>query len=319
MHSSTLSRTVSLTCVLFTLFCVAIVSSVFADQPGTERRIESLLDGFYESQRYDQRQRVIQGVAVTGHNDVLGEPFFDWGPPFGSFGFVTLGIYNEYGSEALPIGKHYPDEAIVATTLDPNILAPNGITDEDIDPDWLNIPLRDVPTTINFYEKRALPGVFDAEASEKAQAGPSEPITLRQWMSASGTAKILCFDSGRSTVRLRMKNLIPSRLYAVWSTLGPSKRGDSEVFPSLPIGGVPNLFITDERGDAWYERTLQFCPLAPESTDRAMLVINVQLHSNHQNYGAINGPPLAQVPNGYWIGTVIHNHLQFPINVKLLP
>lgn len=301
----------------FGTLCLAASSSSLTNELDGKTGLEDRVQSLYEPDR--QRKRVIQGVAVTGHNDVLGEPFFDWGPPFGAFGFVTLGIYNEYGSVPLPLSTSSDDSAIVATTLDPRILAPNGITDEDVNPQWLNIPLRQVPTTINFYEKKALPGIFDAEPSEKAQAGPVEPITLGQWMSASGTAKILCFDDGHSTIRLRMKNLIANRLYGVWSTLGPSKRGDPEIFPSLPIGGVPNLFVSDGEGDALYERSLQFCPLTPEATDRPMLVINVQLHSNHQNYGAINGPPLAQVPNGYWIGTVIHNHLQFPVNVKPLP
>lgn len=264
------------------------------------------------------RNKIIRGYAVTGHNDILGEPFFDWGPPFGTFGFFTMGIYNEFGAEPIHLNPDIDPSALVSTALDPNLLASTGITPEEVNPDWVNIPLRDVPVQYSYGKSKVFPEISLADPGEKGQAGPVDPITLGQWMEATGVGKVTCFDDGSARVRLRMKHLIPNRLYAVWATMGPSASGEGEVFPSIPIGGTPNLFITDDKGYALYDRKMQFCPIAPDTTDRNMLVINVQYHSNHQNYGGINGPPLPQVELGYWIGTVIHNHLQFPINVTLI-
>jgi hypothetical protein len=262
--------------------------------------------------------RTIRGHAVTGHNDVMGRPLFDWGPPFGTFGFATIGGYNAKGLEPLRLDENTPPSTLMATRVDPNLLASTGVDPSELNPAWLNVPLRDVPVQYSFGQTKRFPGIFSAGSSDKTQAAPVNPITVSQWMRAEGTARISCESNNRAWIRLRMKNLIPNRMYGVWATLGQSRSGEAEVFPSIPVGGTPNLFITNSDGSATYERWMQFCPLRPETTDRAMLVINVQYHSNHQNYGGINGPPLERIPGGYWIGTVIHNHIQFPVNVTLL-
>jgi hypothetical protein len=272
-----------------------------------------------DTERRGRIERVIHGTAVTGHNDVVGRPFYDWGPPFGTFGFATLGAYNPQGPEPIRLQPDTPLSTLVATMIDPNLLASTGVDPSAVDPSWVNVPLRDVPVQYSFGETEQFPGIFAADdVAVKAQAVPVNPITLGQWMRAGGTATIKCKRNNEASVKLQMHDLIPNRMYAVWSTLGTSRSGTGPVFPSIPVGGVPNIFVTDRQGDAVYERVMQFCPLRPETTDRPMLVINVQLHSNHQNYGGINGPPLASVPGGYWIGSVIHNHVQFPVNVTLL-
>ena len=97
--------------------------------------------------------------------------------------------------------------------------------------------------------------------------------------------RIVCEGDHYARLKLQVHDLIPNRMYAVWATLGQSRRGDPEVFPSIPVGGTPNIIITDRDGSALYERPMQFCPLRPATTDRPMLVINVQYHSNHQNNG----------------------------------
>lgn len=273
---------------------------------------------FADGERKWRTAKVIRGVAVTGHNDVLGKPFFDWGPPFGIFGFATLGVHNDHGSMPLALTESTPRSAIVATRVDPNLLAATGVSPDEVDPSWLNVPLREVPVHYSFGLTKPFPGIFAANASEKAQADPVNPITVGQWMQAGGSARIVCEGNHRSSLRLLMRDLIANRMYAVWATLGPSRSGTGEVFPSIPVGGTPNIFVTDKDGAATYERSMQFCPLRPETTDRPMLVINVQYHSNHQNYGGINGPPIERIPGGYWIGTVIHNHVQFPVNVTVL-
>jgi hypothetical protein len=263
-------------------------------------------------------EKVIAGVAVTGQNDVVGHPFFDYGPPFGTFGFANIGAYNPNGPEPVRLEKDTPPETIVATMIDPNLLALTGVSPSLVDPSWVNVPLRDVPVQYSFGLTMPFPGIFAADPSAKAQAAPANPITLGQWMKAGGTARIVCESDHRATVELNLHDLIPNRMYSVWSTLGLSRSGVGPVFPSIPVGGVPNVLVSNSHGGAVYEREMQFCPLRPETTDRPMLIISVVLHSNHQNYGGINGPPLESVPGGYWIGSVIHAHVQFPVNVRVL-
>ncbi len=253
--------------------------------------------------------RIIQGLTATGFNDVLGKPAFDLGEPIGAFGFSSIAIYNEFGSEPLPLDENTPNSALLATSIDENFLFLAGKTLEDVDPAWLNVLLRDISvnTDFKFVTREPLRGVLDAEPLELAQAEPAGHITLGQWMKGSGTAKISCNGNESAIIKIRVRSLIPNRMYGIWATIG----GDH--LSSFPIGGTPNNFITDQNGDGQITRTVKFCPLDPNSANRPLLMINVVFNSNHQNYGAVTEP--SEV-NGYWFGLVTHNHIQFPVNVE---
>ena len=84
---------------------------------------------------------------------------------------------------------------------------------------------------------------------------------------------------------------------------------------ATPIGGVPNVFITDEYGKAKFKRVVPYCPFRVREGDDPVSVISVQYHSEHENYGAVPEP--VQVPGG-WVGLVTHTHIEFPINVEVL-
>lgn len=263
------------------------------------------------------QRKMIQGYAVTGHNHILGKPYFTWGEPYGPFNFPTMGIYNEGGGAPLPIDEDTPPDAILATAVDPRLLLVTGKSADYVVPtDWINVPLRDVPvnTDFAFVNTQKLPGVEDAEPLQVAQAEPSQPLTLGQWMAATGVANIVC-RGDMATVELKLRNLIPNRMYAVWATLGLPKDGSASTFFPIPLGGAPNVLVTDGDGDAAYERKVNFCPLDADSTNRPLLTINVQYHGNHQNYGAVPEPAFI---DGNWLGLITFNHVQFPINVELL-
>lgn len=257
------------------------------------------------------QRRVIRAMVATGFNDVLGRPAFDLGEPFGTFGFTSMGIYNASGEEPLPLDPYSRASDLLATSVHPNFLALAGKTREAVKPEWENIPLRDVPvnTDFAFVNRVPLRGEMEAEPLEVAQSEPAQALTLGQWMNASGVARIECKSNDEANLVIRAKNLIPNRMYGVWATLG------GEYLSSFPIGGVPNMFVTDERGSGRIERTLNFCPLDPASASRPILVLNVVYYSSHQNFGAVPEPVFV---DGFWLGTVTHNHLQFPVNVDLL-
>lgn len=260
------------------------------------------------------KKRMIDGIAVTGVNDVLGEPAFSWGEPYGAFGFPTMGIFNENGPEPLKLSKDTPQAALLATYVDPALLFVSNAQPEDVKPEWVNVPLRDVPVNVDFGYGTIIPvpGLLDSDPQSPAQPEPAYPIILSDWMSATGVARIKCSDDG-ADVRLRLKNLLPNRLYSVWATLGLPKDKSAETFFPIPLGGMPNMFTSDESGDANFERWVNFCPLEPDATERPLLTINVQYHANHQNYGAVPEPGF--VP-GSWQGLITFNHVVFPVNVE---
>ena len=314
------SKTVSF---LLILFCLQNSSSFAINNNSSIRIIE---DSHYNSQEAlsnntnsestSIKKKIINGVAITGLNDVKGKPFYDWGQPFGAFGFPTIGVYNEFGNDSIPIDENTVGSAILASYIDPRFLIVTGATKEDVKPEWVNVPLRNIPvnTDFAFVKKESLKGVMSTEPLELAQTEPSNHITLEQWMDASGVATILCRNTA-ALVKIRMKNLIPNRMYSVFGTLGLPRDGSATSFFPIPLGGSPNIFVTDVNGDAFYKREMNFCPFEKESTNRTLLTINVQYHADHQNYGAVPEPGFI---NGLWQGVITFNHVQFPVNVSLL-
>lgn len=273
-------------------------------------------DGITQSRDGYKKKKILKGYAVTGFNSILGKPFYNWGEPFGPFNFSTMGVYNASGAASLPLNHSTPGSAVLATYVDPTFLIVTNANPEDVDPNWINVPLRDVPvnTDFGFVNTETLKGTLDTMPLEVAQAEPSNDITLEQWMAAEGNGNIYC-EGESATIKLKMTNLIPNRMYSIFGSLGLPKDGSATTFFPIPLGGTPNMVVTDEDGDATYRRQIGFCPLNPESTNRELLTINVQYHANHQNYGAVPEPGFV---DGLWQGIITFNHLQFPVNVELL-
>lgn len=252
---------------------------------------------------------------ATGLNRALGQPLFLFELPNGNIvapGFDSLGEYNPDDSDPIPLTPETPDSAMLATRVDPN--AP--FAGQSIDPGLINVPLGAVQTwtsftpTFDLSTRETLPPHLDAPVFpgvSLAEPNEPEPITLGDWFVADGTMVIKCDDHG-NRVRIRVRGLLPHRLYTIWTlwfTPGPQPA----IFPQ-PLGGVPNAYVTDNRGRATYERELNFCPptVAETGIDGSILIsIDTHLHSDHTAYGGIPDPILGGMPPG----TVLHGQLSW--------
>lgn len=265
----------------------------------------------------DQRRfKRIEGITITGTNSALGKPLFSWGGPFGTFNFPTTFVYNPGGTEPLPLTESTPASAVLATGVSPEYLFIRNETPDVVKPEWVNVPLRQVPVNIDFdpalEQKTVLPGLLEADPAARAQSEPAGAITVGQWMNASGVLTINCARGG-AELRMRLKSLVPNRLYSIWATMGLPEPGGGIENPTipLPVGGTPSVLMTDERGDATFKRWIKFCPLEAGSTPDPMLTIELLYHANHSTYGAIPAP-------GIMLGLITFPHILFPINVELL-
>lgn len=308
--------------IILSACCVAALS-VEADSYGIgESNRNEIAD---TNRKYDQVQsqiKRIRGIAVTGVNSIRGKPIFDWGEPFGIFGFPTLFAYNESGNQPLSIDDSTPNSAVLATGVSPEYLLSRGETSEVVKPEWINVPLRQIPVNVgfNYDQKLPLPGLLDASPLELTQAEPAEPITLGQWLSANGSLTIDC-SGEHATVKLRVRNLIPNRIYSLWATLQLPQEVEGkpgQFSTTLPIGGTPNIFVTDGGGDAVFERKIKFCPFKTQPSLGSLPVypvlnMGVVYHADHETYGAIPAPGIN--PN---LGLISFSHLVFPIDVEML-
>jgi hypothetical protein len=240
--------------------------------------------------------------VATGTNRFLGQPLSNFGAPLGTAGFYNVGVYNPSGSQPLALGSDTPLSALLATRVDPGFLALFGKTLADVNPTLLNLPLRDVHVNSDLAGIQRVPttSILQAQQLQPSQAEPGREITLADWIRARGVAVFKCED-GFSKVTLDLSGLIPNRVYTVWGIFG----GDS--MTPFPLGGVPNVMVTDSRGNAEFERELNFCPRELTPGQRPLLVIDVVYHSDNQVYGFVPELDLA----GYFTGTTTHTQLEF--------
>ncbi len=252
----------------------------------------------------------IEAVAVTGANRLLSQPVWDLGPPFGLGGFNFVFGFNPAGPDPLDLDESTPGDTLLATGADPNILAVFGLTLDDIDPDLLNVPFRDVAIIVDPAGGRAqVPSVLDVPGFAPSKSRPNDPITLDQWLEASGSLRIRCRDDGTAIVRVKLKKLIVNGVYTLWGVfvLDLDNDGIDESIVPVPLGGVPNVLIADKQGKASITRTVNFCPLE----EPRLKTINIAFHSDGNVYGGVRALPLAGLPGG----VVTHDQINFPVNV----
>ena len=260
-----------------------------------------------------------EAIVSTGLNRSLGQPLleFDFMPdPFKKqWGFDMLGVYNPDGPLPLPLTADTPDSAVLASMVDVDGVGPPAAIFQNTPPELVNVPLRDIVTYVDPKLARggAIPSQSDGPVIGATQADPSGPITKGDWFKASGTLSVGCTPAGNSA-SVNVKSLVPNRLYTVWVLwLDPS---GPKMIP-VPLGGAPNVIITDNRGDCTLERDLNFCPVdaAKDGVDGKRLAeIGVHLHSDHAAYGPVPAPLAAGFPPG----TVLHEHLTFDLGAGKL-
>lgn len=252
----------------------------------------------------------IKGLAVTGSNRVFGEPQFDYGPILKRTGFETLFAYNPGGSEPLALTSDMPDSTIVATGVSQEFLKTFGFSQDSFDPADANLPLRKTKVNVDFagVERLTLRDMQDAEQTENYQGTPNKPITLGQWMSASGVGTIKCENKNSAKVDLKFKKLIPNGLYSVIGTFETVP-----ILPPITLGGVPNFTVADKNGNAKFKRTINFCPMDVKEGDAKMVNITMTYHSDH----TVHGNVVAPLAKGFIAGLTVQEHVQFLVTGEL--
>jgi hypothetical protein len=277
-----------------------------------------------------------EGIASTGFNRLLGVPIWTY-PNLDQFsdilgeevvlaGFNTAGAFDavvgQGNGNSLPLTPVTPGDALLATHFDDIGMMFLGVSRSSVPDEKLNVPLDSVEVLVDDFGVDRAPIPCASETPQPAtitRAAPcDEPVTLERWLWASGSLDVKCFAEGGAELILKLKNLLPNRLYTAWYVQENFAAGPEKLITGFPLGGVPNAFLTDLAGSATYERSLAFCP---HDVDQA-LGVAVHLRSNGQNYGGVPVPFLNQENpatafDGYVgliPGTAINIQLSFNIN-----
>jgi hypothetical protein len=131
----------------------------------------------------------------------------------------------------------------------------------------------------------------------------TDPIKLSDWVRAKGEMEVsLTQDAKAAKFDFELKHLIPNSLYTIMALRkfdldpvnGPSRPG--------PLG-VPNVFITDEVGDARYTALMPNPFSVQEKANRIVNVVVLWM-STQMSYGGAIGH--------YGLGGDIHAQLKLP-------
>jgi hypothetical protein len=269
-------------------------------------------------------QEKLHGVAVTGDNNRFQHPIWDLGTPLGTGFFNWTFAYNPAGDTPNLVTEDLPGDTVLTGGLDPVAVA-LGLAPTNVDPLLINKPLHQTPVTVGILGrghgtgKRAqVPSALETPTgAEVTRSGPNAPITIDVWYKATGTMTVRCFADGTARADLKLSGLIGNGVYTLWTIYQVDRDGDGtdDNISPYPFGGVPNVFVPDNRGQAEVSRTLGYCPL----TDTKLKFVDVAFHSDGNAYGGVPDQPFDTFPQP--MGTVTHTQLQFPFSVgqRLLP
>ena len=110
-------------------------------------------------------KKVIRSQPLTGSFQIYGQPRWDLGASLGSPGGPAgehLAEYNPSGSP-IPLSPDTPCDAVLATQVDPS--SPH------YDPELVNIPLHDVPVTVDGAGTTAFPALDSRRRNHLAEPG----------------------------------------------------------------------------------------------------------------------------------------------------
>ncbi len=275
----------------------------------------------------ETRRYSIRGDAVTGINDLCGLPVFHLPVPAGlppTIRATNLGEYNPEGLLPIPLSPdNCHDDIVVSTTTDTAFLAAAGIP--DVDPRIKNIPLREVPVVTGLDGSRsAVPSLTDVpgNALPPTKSNPNDQITLGEWLGARGRMHLRCRANGTARVRIEFRNLIPNGIYTMWGVWNTTPPGaaNAQIVP-VPLGGIPNAVVPNQRGRASFVRDLASCPKDIAEDGSQMMFATLAYHSDANMSGAV--PEVGAAPSKFIAadgtefsstfapGAVTHDHVVF--------
>lgn len=273
---------------------------------------------------------VIQGIPVTGINELCGAPVFNLPlpsplPP--TLRATNVGQYNPDGPLPVPLSPtNCSSDIVLATTTDPGFLAATGTPDAN--PGVKNIPLRqNFVITGNDGSRSQVPSLDEVpgNALPPTRSNPDNAITLGQWLKVKGTLTIKCRANGKRTVEGRFTRLIPHGIYTMWGVWTTTPPGPPIV--AVPLGGIPNALVPDRRGNALFFRELASCPMGETEDGSVMLFITLAYHSDSELNGAlpeIGGVTTTIQPSSgdaftttFVPGVATHDAMEFPVNVDI--
>ncbi|MGR9014282.1 MAG: hypothetical protein ACU83U_11610 [Gammaproteobacteria bacterium] len=235
-------------------------------------------------------------LPSTGFNSDCNQPIFQLPPPLpADMHFDFIGLYNPNSAQqgntrdALPLTTtdcRTGQQQYVATTTNPMFLAINGFSEPD--PRLKNLLTNQVPIINAPNGYRVFPeSQQDNPTWTTISAAQTPALTLAGFRNVKGLLKLVCFNDGTAKVSITLNHYTPHEVLTVWALWLLTLPGAQHPVPMpLPFGGVPNVLIPDQHGQASFDRTLAFCPMDIQANGDQLMFLDIASHLDGSVYGA---------------------------------
>ncbi len=264
----------------------------------------------------DQKKVNISGYVVHGINNYNGEAVVDYSRVSPAIPYLNtyppvdeIGVYQE-GSDYSGTILNYTDRDLpVATTrsfLD--YFNPSS----NIDLDTVNIPLGEVGSNylspeFTSLDKRLTPVSFNESGTEPSiyrKKGFAINPTVGDWEKISGKLSVKKGKNGLFNVQVTIRGAFPNAIYTMWDigTLSPLTRDETGY--AVPLGGLPNVIITNKNGCGFARLKLKYDLTRTCKAGASSCSSYVSAFYNWDNgaYGASAAATWAKAPTGIYGG-----------------
>ena len=184
-----------------------------------------------------------------------------------------------------------------------------------VDPMLFNMTLDQVES--NFFGStapvdRAPVGKFEgASVNVYAAKGVNSKPTVGDWAAIKGRLDYQCSDNGTSTVEIGIKNGLPKSIYTMWDVGAVNPLTIDEAGYAVPLGGLPNVFVTDANGCGHAKVELPYCLARPCEAGASSCTnyVSIFYHFDDQVYGGAPAESFMGVP----VGSIGANHMVWNI------
>ncbi len=263
-----------------------------------------------------QKSVDISGYVVHGINNYNGKAVVDYSgvspavPYLNAYPPVNeIGVYQE-GSYYSGTIFYYTDRNLpVATTRAFfDYFNPGGY----IDRDTVNIPLGKVGSNFlspefTSLDKRMTPVPFNESGTEPSiyrKQGFAINPTVGDWEKISGKLSVKEDKNGLFDVLVTIRDAFPNAIYTMWDvgTLNPLT--SDETGYAVPLGGLPNIIITDKNGCGFARFKLKYDLTRACKAGASSCSSYVSAFYNWDNgaYGASAAATWARAPTGVYGG-----------------
>jgi hypothetical protein len=268
----------------------------------------------------------IPGYVSHGINTYNGMPIGDYSEASPMLPFLhaqpavsEIGVFQAGASEPGIITAFTDRKLPVATTrVFFDYFNPTGTLDASL----VNVPLS--KTGSNYWgfvslDDRVIPTSFPKPGTGPTvyrQKGVVENPTVADWEKISGKLTVAKKRGGGSEVTVTIRNAFPYAIYTLWDIGAHNPLAASEMGYVMPLGGVPNVMLTDAKGCASKKIELNYDLLRSCKVGAASCTsyVSAFYHWDGQVYGASPAAAWAGASEGVYAA----NQMVWPTSGKTL-